>query len=219
MVSPTPRLPVHCHPGGGTGNDLEFARILRAVSARERTPRRQVVAGALAASLVIAGVAGLVAGQLRPTTEPPAWDGAKGLAARPIPVRLRFLEVDADGRMAKGVSGEQVPFTSSLLFEVESARPAVAGIARVSPAGNVEVIWRQRVSAGRTQVTIDGRPAAYPLGVLSGPHRFVLVASQSALDDARLEGAATALAPPKPPSGDAPSLDGLSLDVVDVYVR
>lgn len=205
---------------GGAGNDLEFARILRAVGARERTPRRRLVAGALAASLVIAGVAGLVAGQLRPTDEAtPAWDGEKGVDTRPVAVRLRFLEVEADGRMAKGISGERVRFSSSLLFEVEAARPAVAGIARVSPAGNVEVIWRQRVSAGRTQVTLDGRPAAYPLAALSGPHRFVLVASEAALDDARLEGAAATLAPPQPPAGDSPALSGLSLDIVDVYVR
>jgi hypothetical protein len=203
----------------GAGNDLEFARILRAVGARPSRPRRQLLAGALAASLVIAGVAGLVAGRLRPTNEPPAWDGAKGAATRPVPVRLRFLEVDADGRMAKGISGERVRFTSSLLFEVEAVRPAMAGIARVSPAGNVEVIWRRRVAAGRTQVTLDGRPAAYPLAALSGPHRFVLVASEAGLDDARLEGAAATLAPPRPPSGDSPALDGLSLDLIDVFVR
>lgn len=108
---------------------------------------------------------------------------------------------------------------SSLIFEVEASRAADLALARVSPGGGAEILWRRRVAAGPTPVTIDGRPAAYPLSEFVGPQRFVLIASEEPLDDARAHGAAAALAPPHGLASDAPELDGLSIDVVDLSVR
>ncbi len=203
----------------GVGNDLEFARITRALHERRSAPRRFIIPSAVAAALLIAGVAGLAAHQLRaPRADVAAWDGAKGFGARAIPVRLRFLAMGEGGRIEKGISGEPVDAGSSLLFEVEAARAADLALARVSPDGTTEVIWRRRVEGGRTQVEVRGRPAAYPLTGLSGPQRFVLVASESGLDELRAQHAARALAPPGRISGDSPELEGLSLDVVEISV-
>jgi hypothetical protein len=205
-------------PASGGGNDLEFARITRALHERRPAPRRFLPA-AIAASLLVAGVAGMVAHELgAPGAGVAGWDGLKGFAPRAIPVRLRFLELGQDGRIEKGISGEPVDSGSSLLFEVEAARAAHLALARVSPGGT-ELIWHRRVDGGRTQVAVDGRPAAYPLTGLSGVQRFVLVASEANLDDLRVEQAARALAPPAGISVDASELDGLSLDVIELFVR
>jgi hypothetical protein len=204
----------------GRGNDLEFARIQREVRRPVTGWRRAFVPTAVAASLLVAGVAGLVAHY----TQPPAsvvgsWDGVKGREPRPVPVRLRFLEMQPGGRIDKGISGETVSATSSLIFEVEASRAAAVAIARVSPGAAPELLWRSHVAAGATQVTVDGRPAAYPLSGLAGPHRFVLIASERPIDEARAGAAAAALAPPHALTAEAPELDGLSLDVVDISVR
>jgi hypothetical protein len=204
----------------GAGNDLEFARIARRVRGPRPWSRRILFSSVIAASLLVAGVAGLGAVGARGSHgQHPGWDGTKGLAARPIPVRLRFLEMAPDRRIEKGISGEAVDAEASLLFEVEAARAAFAVIARVAPDGAAELIWRQRIEAGRTQVAVGGKPAAYPLSGLHGAQRFILVASDASLDDLRVLDAGRALAPPAGIGADDPALDGLSIDVVELSVR
>lgn len=206
-------------PRDGRGDDLEFARIRRAL--RQGAGRRLLVPGAVAASLLVLGVVGLAARELREHRPPegPAWDGSKGLDARPAPVRLRLLRMAADGSVEKGLSGEPVDRSASLLFELETGRDSQVALARVGEGGGVEILWRGRVGTGRTQVTVDGRPAAYPLAALTGLQRFVLLAAEAGLDEPRAIRAAEPLAPPAPIRPDHPALDGLSLDVVEVPLR
>ncbi|MGB8930437.1 MAG: hypothetical protein WCC48_04200 [Anaeromyxobacteraceae bacterium] len=204
----------------GAGNDLEFEKIARRLRGARPWSRRILFSSAIAASVLVAGVAGLVVSVTRGShVHDQRWDGTKGLTARAIPVRLRFLEVGPDRRIEKGISGEAVDAEASILFEVEAARAAFAAIARVAPDGTAELIWRERVGAGRTQVSIGGRPAAYPLSGLHGPQRFILVASEAALDDPHVLNAGRALAPPAWIGADDPALNGLSMDVVELSVR
>lgn len=203
--------------GDGAGNELEFARIRRAVASRPVARRRLLsVAGA---ALLVLGVGLVVRETARRADAPAGWDGEKGARPRGIPARLRYLEVQQGGRILKGISGERVSASSSLVFEVEVGRAADLVLLRVAPDGGAELMWRSRVAGGSAQVMLGGRPAAYPLSGVSGPQRFVLVASERPISDARAIAAAAALAPPSIPSADAPALDGLSLDVVDVSVR
>jgi hypothetical protein len=208
------------------GNDLEFRRILLRLDAEpairpgfvRRAGARLV---AVAAILAIAGTASVV---LRArTAAPPAWDGEKGSAPQIIPLRLRFVVVSPGAAGApglqKGVSGQAVPAAASLEFELELGRGAEVALVRVPAQGAPEVIFREPLHAGRTDLTIGGLPGVYPLSGLSGPQRFIAMASPARLDPARLERAAAALAPPARASADLPALDGLSLDVVEVLVR
>jgi len=212
-----------CPPSGGVGNDLEFAAIMR--SAREGAPARawRAQAAAAAAMVLVVATAGiLVQGEHRTAEARPVvveWNGMKGRDARPLPVRLRFLVLGADGSIEKGIAGEPLDPGASLMFEVEASRPADVAVARVGAGGEVELLWRRRVNAGRTDVTLDGRPAAYPLSALGGRHRFVLLASDRPLPQPRASEAAAVLAPPGGLSAEAPELDGLSIDVVELTVR
>jgi hypothetical protein len=138
---------------------------------------------------------------------------------RAVPVRLRFVVVDPRGALAKGVAGETVPPTARLAFEVEVGRAADVALVRAGPGAAPEVFYRARLAAGRAQVAAEGRPAAYPLDGLEGTQRFAVVASEEGLAPERLAAAARALAPPARIAADAPGLDGLSLDVVEVTVR
>ncbi len=206
-------------PGTGEGNDLELAGIDRALRSRPVHRRRAAIL-ALAATVAVAGLAGILIARTR--APPVPWDGFKGTAPRAIPVRLRFVVVGGDPArptLEKGVSGEAVAAASSLQFEVELGRPAEVALVRVAPAGGPEVLFRERLQAGRTSVTIAGRPAAYPLGELSGPQRFAVVVAGEGLSPERITRAAEALAPPGQMRADLPGLDGLSLDAVDVMVR
>lgn len=211
-------------PAGALGDDLEFARIERRLRGG-RTPARRRLAGAvpavLAAMVLAAGVAGLVTPRRAP--EPSGWDGEKGFQARAIPVRLRFLVVTpspgASPALEKGVSGQPVEAAASLQFEVEASRAANVALVRVPVRGAPEVFWGERVPGGRRSLTVDGRPAAYPLAELTGLQRFVLVASEDPLDPERAARAAAALAPPARVTADHAALEGLSLDVVEVQVR
>ncbi len=211
-------------PAGDRGNDLQFARIERRVREGVAGPRRRplaLVQGAIAAALLAAGLAGLFLP--RSGSDRPAWDGEKGVVSRAVPVRLRFVVVAPSPHgppaLEKGVSGEPVAAAASLQFEVESGRAAQVALVRVGAAGAPEVVWSQRVGEGRSTVTVDGRPAAYPLAGLAGPQRFVLLASEERLDGDRIVRAASSLAPPARVRADLPGLDGLSLDVVEVEVR
>jgi hypothetical protein len=108
---------------------------------------------------------------------------------------------------------------ASLQFEIEAGRQAHVALLRVPPRGAPETIWSEPVPAGRTVVTLDGRPAAYPLaGAEEGAQRFVLVASDGRLDPSRAAAAAAALAPARA-TPELPSAEGLTFDWVEVEVR
>jgi hypothetical protein len=211
-------------PAGGRGNDLEFARIERALRGdapeARREPRR-IASAAVAAAVLAAGLAGLVVP--RAAHERAAWDGWKGAPARMVPVALRFAVVRSTPggapSLEKGVPGQIVPAAASLQFQVEAGRPAHAALARISSRGVPDAFWRERIAEGRSAVTLAGAPAAYPLAGLDGPQRFVLLASDEPLDPGRVARAAAALAPPAPMTANLPALEGLSLDIVEVEVR
>lgn len=211
-------------PAGGRGSDLEFARIERRLRGDGPAPRREprrIAPAAVAAAVLAAGLAGLVAP--RTASERPAWDGWKGAPAPIVPVRLRFIVVrPGDGgapSLEKGVPGQVVPAAASLQFEIEAGRPAHAALVRVSSRGAPEPFWSERIGEGRSAVTLAGRPAAYPLAGLGGPQRFALLASDEPLDAGRVARAAAALAPPARMAAALPALEGLSLDIVEVWVR
>lgn len=204
-------------PGGdaGRGDDLEFARITRALGAPggARTSRWGLVAGlAVAASLAVAGVAGL----LHRSPAPDGWDGLKGAGTQVVPLRLRFLVIHPAAGPApeieKGVSGQSVPAGASLQFQVELGREADVVLARAA-AGAAEPFFHARLPAGRTVVSVAGQPAAYPLASLAGSQRFLALAGEQPIEPADVEraarGAAAAGGPGQP----------ISLDVVEVHVR
>ncbi len=210
--------------GASGGNDLELARIERRLREMEHPPRRSPrfvpVALAAAAAILVAGVAGL----LVPRSDPrrPTWTGEKGAGAHSVPVRLRFLVLTAGVggvEIAKGVSGQTVSASSSLEFEIETGRAADVAIGRVPQYGKPDFFWHERVGAGRAQATVRGHPAAYPLLDALGAQRFVAVASEDPLDDARLARVASALATPAGMAPNVPGLDGVSFDAVEVEVR
>jgi hypothetical protein len=211
-------------PVSGAGSDLEYARIQRALRGG-RPARRLAPLAALAAVALAVGVVALKVGLDRTRPGRDAWDGVKGLAAQAVPLRLRFLVVlpgEAGGppRLEKGASGAAVPARAGLQFQVEAGRQAHAALVRVSSSGEGEVFWHGAVAPGAPlEVTVGGRPAAYPLEGLAGPQRFVLLGGPEALAPDRIAAAARALAPPGRASPDRPDLAGLSFDVVEVTVR
>ncbi len=216
-------------PPGATerGDDLEYARIRRRL-ARERSggAGRLLRLGARAASvLAVAGVSLKVAVIDRRAGPGSASDGVKGMAPQAIPVRLRFLvvhpaETGSIPELERGANGAVLDPLSALQFQVELARPGYAALARVGAAGDVDLFWHDKLArAGSTEVSLGGRPAAYPLAGLSGRQRIVLLASPEPLTRERATAAAQALAPPARLSPDSPALEGLSLDVVEVTVR
>jgi len=208
----------------GAGNDLEFARIQQALRSG-RPGRRLARLATLAAVALAVGVVALQVGLDRTRPERDAWDGVKGLPASAVPLRLRFLvalpgEAGGPPRLEKGAGGATVPAQAGLQFQLEAGREAHAVLVRVSRSGEAEVFWRGSVSPGAPlEVAVEGRPAAYPLEGLSGPQRFVLLASPEPLSPDRIAAAARALAPPGRVSPDRPDLEGLSFDAVEVTVR
>ncbi|GAO04148.1 hypothetical protein [Anaeromyxobacter sp. PSR-1] len=215
-------------PPGAPGNDLEYRRIEQRLAAeargagRLRLPRPAL---AVAAGVVAAGLAGLwLASRAPERPGRPEWTGEKGMGAAPaaVPVRLRFLVI-AGGAGApsveKGVSGQAVPAAASLQFEVELGRAAQVALARAAPGRLPEVFFRASLPAGRTVVAVEGRPAAYPLADLSGPQRFVAIASSAPLDEAAAARAAGQVAGGARMEPIAPGLEGLSVDAVDVTVQ
>lgn len=206
---------------GAAGQDLEYARIARALRAGgppaappRRAPRVRLVAVA-AAAVAVAGLAGLLRAGL---PAPPAWDGEKGTSVRPVPLRLRFLVVTpgAGGTpsLERGLTGQVVPASASLQFQVELGREAHVLLARAGRGGEAEVFLATRLPAGRHVIALGGRPAAYPLASLAGRQRFLALASEAPVGAAE---AARALAPGPPARRD----EGppISLDEVEVHVR
>lgn len=212
----------------GRGNDLEFARIQRrlreapaAVRRSAPPPRRRPWTGlAVAAAVLVAGLAGYGLGRAPGRSETPAvagaWDGEKGVGLRAVPLRLRFLVLTpaAGGPPAveKGLSGQAVSAASSLQFQVELGRPATVLLAR--GGGAPEVFFQARLGAGTHLVSVGGQPAAFPLGGLAGRQRFLAAAAEGPLVAADLP-RALAAGSAAAPDGAAP----VSLDVVEVEVR
>jgi len=208
------------------GNDLEYARIRRRLGGKRRSgAARALRLGALAAAVLAVGGVTLKVAWLDRVERRPAWDGVKGMAPQAIPVRLRFLVVHpADtGRfpeLEKGASGAVLDPLSALQFQVEMARPGYATLVRVGPAGDLDLFWQERLAqAGSADVSLGGRPAAYPLAGLAGRQRILLLASPEPLTRERVAAAARALAPPARIAPESPALEGLSIDVVEVTVR
>jgi hypothetical protein len=211
-------------PAAGRGTDLEFRRIQRAMTVRAVPghPRGRWVSptyrASLAAAAIVAVLGGLWAMEVLDRTRHPDWTGAKGMSSAAVPVQLRFL-VDRGEVIDKGLSGQEVSRDDRLRFELTLAHDADVALVRVGTAGQPEVFYRDTLKAGSTLVSVEGKPAAYPLAGLEGPQRFVAVASPSWIDDTRAADAAAVLAPPARISGASPRLEGLTLDVVEVTVR
>jgi hypothetical protein len=200
------------------GSDLEFARIERRLrdSTPSPAPRRgrrawRALSAGIAAALAVAGVTALfVRG-----TQRPGWDGLKGAAA-PAAVHLRAVAVDprAGGALRQVASGDVVSARGVLEFALELDRPAHVALVRLPATGASEVIWQGAVGPGRSHVTVDGRPAAYPLAGLAGRQRFVAVASEDPLpDDAGVRAAASGAA--RVPDGR----QAVSTDAMEVRVE
>jgi len=202
------------------GNDLEYARIRRAIAPRRSTLTRVSRFAAIAAAFLAIGGGSLVA--LRGGRESRvADDGVKGRNPSVVPARLRFAVVEGNGRTTQldhGRSGEVVPEGASLAFRVEVGRPAFVALLRVG-RGESEVVWKQHVPrAGSVDVSDNGHPAAYPLRGLNGPQRFVLVASEHPIAEEDLVAAARAANGASAQRED-PRLNVMTLDVIEVTVR
>jgi len=163
---------------------LAAERALRpGVGGRQGRLRRWVPLAA-AASVLAAGLAALALRAPEPSSS--AWDGTKGpepAASAAVPVQLRFLVVAAggagDAELRRGASGDAVPASAALQFEVEVGRAAFVTLVRVPPGGPPEPVWDGAVGPGAVLVTLDGRPAIYRLEGLGGTHRFVALASEA----------------------------------------
>lgn len=208
------------------GNDLEYARIRRRMGGARRSGVARVLRlSALAAAVLAVGGVTFQVARFHRRAEAPSWDGVKGTSPQAIPVRLRFLvvhpaETGGIPELEKGASGAVLDALSALQFRVELARPGYAALVRAGPAGELDLFWEERLAqAGSAEVSLGGRPAAYPLAGLSGRQRILLLASPEPLTRERVTAAARALAPPARLSPDAPALEGLSIDVVEVTVR
>jgi hypothetical protein len=201
------------------GGEREHARIQRRLRGSSAPRRRLLVPIAIAASLVMAGVAGMLvqrAGRTVPSSA--GWDGVKGTEARPIRVRLRAVQLDTTGSAAPLRAGESLDPSARLLFEVEAERGADVALVHLPASGGAEIVWRSRVASGRTVLTTGGRAAAYPLAGLAGAQRFAVLAAEGGLDDARVARVTSALARPGA-LGDAPALAGVSVDLLELSVR
>jgi hypothetical protein len=200
----------------GAGHDLEFARIQGALARPRPASRRWAPGLALAAGVLLAGLAGLILP--RGPVGDDGWQGLKGRDPQAVPLRLRFLvispAVGGPPSLERGVSGQAVPAAASLQFEVELGRAANVLLARAGGSGAPEVFLAAHLPAGRNVVSLDGRPAAYPLRSLAGPQRFLALASEAAIDPADAARAAALGAAARRDEGPA-----ISLDLVVVQVR
>jgi hypothetical protein len=226
------------------GNDLEFARILRASGVRpapavapvpaaatapgpERTGLRAEVRSILGmsrrrayAAVALAAVSLLAAGVVFQVSRGPRseWDGVKGAATSAgVPASLRFAVARGSDAVERGASGQIVNADASLRFRIEVGAPAHVALLRTS-GGETEVIYQGHAAQpGPVDVTVDGRPAAYSLRGLTGVQRFILVAGREPLTAEQLRAAATLL------GGHAANRDPrspeLTVDLIEVTVR
>jgi len=216
-------------PAPGAGHDLEFARIMARVRAPapQAPPAAPVLPAAprarrlgpplaLAATVLLAGMAGLLWSKGGPPPQP--WTGEKGSAAEAVPLRLRFLVLTPEPGGApgieKGVPGQEVAAEASLQFQVELGRPAEVILIRSGAGGTYDVFFRARLPGGRSAVTVGGQPAAYPLAALSGPQRFLALASERPIEPADVGRAAALGAAARLGEGQV-----ITLDQVEVHVR
>lgn len=205
-------------PPAAPADDLAFARIERRLRAGEPRRRRLLAVGAVAASLLIAGVAGLLVGRHGPSPLPgTTWDGVKGEARAPH-VRLRYARLDDAGEATRGQSGQAYGRDAKLVFELELDRAANVVLARVQPGGETEIFWRRALPGGRAIVGEGGRAAAYPLASLQGTQRFVVVASDAPLTEGQLGQALGAFRAPRVELVSQ-VFPGLSFDGFEVTVR
>ena len=205
---------------GERGNDMEFARIRRAVKGARPAPARRWTGYAMAAAaMLLVGGVSLEVMRSGPTQP---WDGEKGGAQlQPVPAHLRFAVVGQDRgapQLDRGQSGAVVPQDASLAFRVELGRPAYVALLRIG-AGESEVVWRHHADrSGTVDVSEQGRPAAYPLRGLAGTQHFALVASEHPIADEDLAAAARAATGASAARND-PRMHVMTLDVVEVTVR
>jgi hypothetical protein len=197
------------------GNDMEYARIRRAVKGERPSARRwNGFAMAAAATLLVGGVS------LAVMKSGPRWDGEKG-TPQPVPARLRFAVVEqgpGSTQIDRGQNGAVLPQGASLAFRVELGRPAHLALLRIGP-GESEVVWRHFAARpGMIDVSEQGRPAAYPLRGLAGTQRFALVASERPIAADDLAAAARAATGASAARND-PRVKVMTLDVVEVTVQ
>jgi hypothetical protein len=194
------------------GDDLEFARIQRAVRQAKARPSRRL--GVIAAAALVAIGAGVV---LRLERAPRSdWTGEKGRAGTAVPAKLRFAVAGGPG-LERGATGQVLPPEASLLFRIEVGAPAYVALVRVGGSDREVVFQGHADRPGAMDVSVNGRPAAYPLHGLSGPQRFVLVAGTRPIEERHLAEAARVI------QGQAatrePRSPELSIDVVEITVR
>jgi hypothetical protein len=203
------------------GNDLEYARIRRAIA-----PRRSVVSRvsrymAVAAAVLVVGGVSLKVYQHQRAQRDLAWTGEKGRTGRVVPARLRFAVVEGGSgapQLDHGRSGAVVPADASLAFRVEVGRPAYVALIRIG-AGESEVVWKTYTPRPAVlDVSDNGRPAAYPLRGLAGTQRFALVASERPIGPEDLAAAARAATGASAGAED-PRWNVMTLDVVEVTIR
>jgi hypothetical protein len=207
------------------GHDLEYARIQRALRERPSASSRWARL-AVAAAVLIVGGAGLQLALQHGRQD--AWDGVKGVTTgRPqvVPVRLSVVAVEpaegqAEPRIWKVAGGDSVPHDAALQLRLQAGGAADVAVVRLGAGSEVETFWHHRVAAGPVQITVDGRPAAYPLAGLAGPQRFVALSSAGELAPERVAAAARALATPaRMGEAERGLLEGISIDVLEITVR
>ena len=208
------------------GNDIEYARIRRAVQAvPAKRARRSWIPGVAAAAALLVAVAGVLLNLDRARDD--RWDGVKGVAqvnGNPVSVRLSAVAVAAgsgsEPRLWRVVSGDELPPSAALQLRVELGKPADVVIARVGPEGQVDLFWHERApAAGAVTVTAGGRPAAYPLEALAGPQVFVVLASHDRLTPERIRGVMSGVLGAGRAVAGGVSPQGVSVDVLSVTVR
>jgi hypothetical protein len=197
------------------GNDLEYARIQRALRGGRARPAGRAVAFLAVAAMALVG-AGVVFQVARGPRS--GWDGVKGPAPAAVPASLRFAVAGPGGSaVERGATGQVLAADRSLLFRIEVGAPAHLVLLRAG-GGETEVVFRHRAEGpGPVDVTVDGRTAAYPLAGLSGAQRFILVAGAEPLTEADLAAAAKLLSGQAAERG--PGSPGLTVDVVEITVR
>jgi hypothetical protein len=208
------------------GNDLEYARIMRRVGRPRRSGWRGLGLSGVAAGLVAALAGGLLLAHER-AVKVPGWNGVKGVSRSAVAPSVRLSAVSvlaARGGEApvlrKVTRGDVVPGEAILQLQVEVGGATELALARVGRSGEVDPFWQGRATAAGPILlsALDGRPAGYPLAELSGPQRFVALASPTRLTPRQVTAIAGAVAAGR--STETPERpSGISVDVLELTVR